>query len=68
MPRLKPYSIASAASPSICEEKILYTFGSQAGDGNTPIGGLVFDAAGNLYGVTADGGAYGSGTVFEITP
>lgn len=50
------------------EEKILYTFGSQAGDGNTPIGGLVFDTAGNLYGVTADGGAYGSGTVFEITP
>ncbi|HEY4842207.1 MAG TPA: choice-of-anchor tandem repeat GloVer-containing protein [Terriglobales bacterium] len=49
------------------EEKILYTIGSQAGDGNTPIGGLVFDA-GNLYGVTADGGASGFGTVFEITP
>jgi uncharacterized repeat protein (TIGR03803 family) len=50
------------------EEKILYTFGSEAGDGNTPLGGLVFDPAGNLYGVTAYGGVYGFGTVFEITP
>ena len=50
------------------EEKILYTFGSQAGDGNTPLGDLVWDTAGNLYGVTAYGGVYGFGTVFEITP
>ncbi len=50
------------------EETILYTFGSQAGDGNTPLGGLVFDTVGNLYGVTAYGGAYGFGTVFEIRP
>jgi uncharacterized repeat protein (TIGR03803 family) len=50
------------------EETILYTFGSQVGDGNTPLGGLVFDTAGNLYGATAYGGAYGFGTVFEITP
>ncbi len=49
-------------------EKILYTFGSQDGDGNTPLGGLVWDTAGNLYGVTAYGGAYGFGTVFEISP
>ena len=49
------------------EEKILYTFGSQAGDGATPLGGLVLDTAGNLYGITAYGGAYGFGTVFEIT-
>jgi uncharacterized repeat protein (TIGR03803 family) len=50
------------------EEKVLYTFGSQVGDGATPLGGLVLDASGNLYGVTAYGGAYGFGTVFEITP
>jgi len=50
------------------EEKILYTFGSQVGDGATPLGGLVLDASGNLYGVTAYGGAYGFGTVFEIIP
>ena len=50
------------------EEKVLYTFGSQVGDGATPLGGLVLDASGNLYGVTAYGGAYGFGTVFEIIP
>lgn len=35
-------------------------------DGSWP-GGLVFDANGNLYGF-ADGGAYGYGFIFEITP
>jgi uncharacterized repeat protein (TIGR03803 family) len=29
---------------------------------------LVFDAAGNLYGTTQSGGAYGYGTVFELSP
>jgi uncharacterized repeat protein (TIGR03803 family) len=36
-------------------------------DGDLPIGGLVFDADGNLYGTTSGGGAYGYGVVFEIT-
>jgi len=26
------------------------------------------DKKGNLYGTTPDGGAYGIGTVFEVTP
>jgi uncharacterized repeat protein (TIGR03803 family) len=30
--------------------------------------GLIFDAAGNLYGTTSEGGAYSCGTVFELTP
>ena len=34
--------------------------------GNTPEGGLVADAHGNLFGTTAYGGVYGGGTVFEI--
>jgi uncharacterized repeat protein (TIGR03803 family) len=37
-------------------------------DGANPLGGVVFDIMGNLYGTTADGGAYGSGAIFEITP
>jgi uncharacterized repeat protein (TIGR03803 family) len=48
-------------------EKVLYSFGSQAGDGAWPQGGLIFDKKGNLYGTTAGGGAYGDGTVFELT-
>jgi len=38
------------------------------GDGAYPIGGVVQDANGNLYGTTSGGGAYGKGVVFEITP
>jgi len=48
------------------KEKVLYSFNS-GGDGNSSISNLVFDAAGNLYGTTSEGGA-GSGTVFTLTP
>ncbi len=37
------------------------------GDGG-PMDKLVMDAAGNLYGTTLSGGAYGEGTVFKLTP
>lgn len=30
--------------------------------------GVTLDSAGNLYGTTVGGGAYGQGTVFELTP
>ncbi len=42
------------------------TFGEKKGV--EPNGGLIADNAGNLYGTTADGGEYGAGTVFELTP
>ena len=35
-------------------------------DGDTPRGGLIVDAAGNLIGTTVAGGAFNNGTVFEI--
>jgi uncharacterized repeat protein (TIGR03803 family) len=37
-------------------------------DGGSPNGGLIFDAAGNFYGTTPSGGAYGGGNLFELTP
>ena len=37
-------------------------------DGANPVSSLVFDANGNIFGTTSAGGAYGNGTVFEITP
>ena len=49
-------------------EKTLHSFNPNRGDGILPSAGLVFDTAGNLYGTTSDGGAYGVGTVFELTP
>lgn len=48
-------------------EKILYNFTTNA-DANFPNAVLTFDAAGNLYGTTAQGGLYGWGTVFELSP
>jgi uncharacterized repeat protein (TIGR03803 family) len=46
-------------------EKVLHNFGA-TGDGGLPIGGLIMDAAGNLYGTTFSGGANGQGAVFEL--
>lgn len=48
-------------------ERILHNF-SNNGQGESLYTGLIFDAAGNLYGTTGVGGAYGSGTVFELSP
>lgn len=56
-------------------ESVVYSFtGGLDGDG--PIGGIILDAAGNLYGTTENGGAYPScqnepfcgGVAYEITP
>jgi uncharacterized repeat protein (TIGR03803 family) len=49
-------------------ETILYSFGATATDGSQPFASLIFDTAGNLYSTTFMGGAYGAGTVFELTP
>jgi uncharacterized repeat protein (TIGR03803 family) len=49
------------------QESLLYDFCQYPGDAAAP-GGLLEDASGNLYGSTYNGGAYGYGAVFEITP
>jgi uncharacterized repeat protein (TIGR03803 family) len=48
-------------------ETVLYNFegGNDAAQPNSP---LIFDAAGNLYGTSIEGGTYDGGTVFEISP
>ena len=38
------------------------------GDGEFPNPGLTLDASGKLFGTTQQGGNYGSGTIFEISP
>ena len=45
----------------------LYNFQNLA-DGSFPFGGLVFDAAGNLYGTNTAGGTYNAGVAFELSP
>jgi len=47
-------------------ERVLYSFAGSP-DGASSISGLVFDAAGNMYGTTSEGGA-GKGTIFELSP
>jgi uncharacterized repeat protein (TIGR03803 family) len=49
-------------------ETVLYSFGSQNGDGIQPSSGLVMDTKGNLYGTAEFGGANQTGTVFELSP
>jgi len=47
------------------KETVLHNFSGGA-DGEYPSAGLVRDAAGNLYGTTAGGGASGDGTVYKV--
>jgi uncharacterized repeat protein (TIGR03803 family) len=46
-------------------ETVLYSF-TGGDDGGSPVGGVVRDTAGNLYGTTQYGGAYGYGAVFKV--
>jgi uncharacterized repeat protein (TIGR03803 family) len=49
-------------------ESVLTTFRGVLGDGGDPMGTLVRDSSGNLYGTTLNGGGPKSGTVFEVEP
>lgn len=49
---------------------VLYNFCSQpnCADGSVPTTALISDTSGHLYGTTQEGGPYGQGVVFKITP
>jgi uncharacterized repeat protein (TIGR03803 family) len=49
------------------KETVLYSF-TGGSDGAYPYASLLRHANGNIYGTTSGGGAYGYGTVFELTP
>ena len=48
------------------QERVIHTFTNYNG-GHQPQGELVFDKAGNIYGVTSEAGQFGYGTVFKLT-
>jgi uncharacterized repeat protein (TIGR03803 family) len=56
------------ASVTMAQAKfaILHNFGG-TGDGKTPLAQLTEGEAGNLYGTTVGGGAYGDGGVFQLS-
>jgi uncharacterized repeat protein (TIGR03803 family) len=60
------FELVYTASTGKYKEKVLWNF--NGADGDLPIGGLIFDGAGNLYGTTYEGGSAGGGVVFEVTP
>ena len=63
------YGVVFKLSPgeSNWQESVLYNFAGGT-DGANPGNGLIRDVAGNFYGTTQVGGAYGGGTVFELSP
>jgi uncharacterized repeat protein (TIGR03803 family) len=48
------------------KESVLRRFAKK--DGANPYAGLTFDAAGNLYGPTRNGGSANDGVVFKLSP
>jgi uncharacterized repeat protein (TIGR03803 family) len=58
----------SRQSNGTWKQTILYEFTGKNGDGSTPLGGVVLDSKGNLYGTTFGGGSLGYGTIFELMP
>jgi uncharacterized repeat protein (TIGR03803 family) len=67
-------SCCAAMAPSASaatREVVLYNFcsdGFPCLNGASPVASLVLDAAGNLYGTSPGGGAYGQGTAFRLSP
>lgn len=60
----------SPAPDGAWTESLLYSFCAleNCADGMKPISGVLYDAQGNLYGTTVNGGASGDGVVYELTP
>src|SRR5580658_7143427 len=61
--------VMAPAAEAASKYKVLHAF--YGSDGYQPYAGLIFDAAGNLYGTTLEGGTgcqIGCGTVFKLSP
>jgi uncharacterized repeat protein (TIGR03803 family) len=49
------------------KESLIYTFTGTNGDGQNPLGGVVIDSKGNVYGTTVSGGSSRYGIVYELS-
>jgi uncharacterized repeat protein (TIGR03803 family) len=62
------FELAKPTSGATWKSTILHSFSNDLLDGAIPPGRLVFDAAGNLYGLTSIGGHLEDGTIFKLQP
>lgn len=58
--------VKSGKKKGTYKKKVLYSFKGRKKDGFNPVGGIAFDAAGNIYGATPSGGADNDGIVYEL--
>jgi len=61
-------TVSITAVPASAQEAVIHSFNNNGKDAADPVASLVADSNGNLYGTTNEGGAYGYGTVFELSP
>ncbi len=62
------FLLFTVSSAQTGPQKVLHTFTGGVDGGQPYQAGVIFDPAGNLYGVTQLGGAYGQGAVFQLNP
>jgi uncharacterized repeat protein (TIGR03803 family) len=63
------YKFVPAANGQLATESLLFSFGGSSTTGTSPIGNLIFDAGGNIYGVTNTGGSANDyGVVYSLSP
>ena len=63
------YKLSPPQSTGPWTESILFPFGGGSqSSGITPVGNLLFDSLGNLYGVAESGGASQLGVAYELSP
>jgi uncharacterized repeat protein (TIGR03803 family) len=61
---LTPRTTPPPGEPGFDERTTIYRFSGP--DGNWPLGEVIFDPNGNIFGTTPDGGTHDGGTVFEL--
>jgi uncharacterized repeat protein (TIGR03803 family) len=62
------FSLTPPTTGGAWAEAVPYSFAGGTDSANPSYGNLVVGAGGVLYGTTFDGGAYGKGAVFSLTP
>ncbi len=63
------YKFVPASLGHLATESLLFSFGGSTTSGSNPIGNLVFDIGGNIYGVTnAGGSANDYGVIYSLAP